>query len=128
MTLGERATRGGGAREVVEDDRPRQAYRVAARPGGVVVDTEMPFRHRGRDTTGPSRLFRHEAEGVRAGVERRADVSRHVTSAKSNGGTWIWVMVGSRPTTSSAISRASSSVDGGLEAHPAHRRPVAADD
>ena len=50
------------------------------------------------------------------------------TSAISSGGVWRWVIVGERPTTSAAISRASSSVDAGTNPSRRTALRVAADD
>src|ERR1019366_8437674 len=99
--------------DVVEDDSAGQAHRVPARPSRVVVDAELSPRQGRNNPTGARRLLGEETGAPLA--ERRFSPHPlcHVTSAKARGGTCRWVMVGSRPTTSSASSRASASVEAG---------------
>ena len=139
-TSGDATTWARGARDVVDDHRARQADRVAPGPGGVVVHAQVLVSGAvaldGSPATSGAAPREARAQAPEPAARRRAASTRlraragraHRTSASRIGGACRWVIVGSRPTTSSAISSASASVDRRLEPEPPHRGPVAADD
>src|SRR5206468_268985 len=85
----------------IEGGRPGQPDAVLPRPLGVVVDAGLAFYRWAVDAPRP--------------VRSPQQLHAHRTSAMRIGGLWMWVIDGSGPTTSEAISSASRRVEAGLK-------------